>query len=309
MSLDPQVQALLDAMAQMPTPGYATLTAAELRAATSGPSPFAPGDAGVSSEDRVVTGPNGRLALRLYRPQAGGPLPMLLFFHGGGFVACGLDSHDNICRCLAARAGALVVSVDYALAPEAPFPAALEDAQFALDWLDSNAGAIGGDATRIALAGDSAGGNLAAALAQLARRNGPQLRHQLLLYPVLDCAEESDSYREFATGYFLTAEAMHWYRRQYLPNARDARDPRASPLRQNDLAGLPSATIITAEYDPLRDEGEAYAAQLKAAGIAVESRRWPGQIHGFASMLGALDAADAVLDFASKKLRAALTVP
>jgi acetyl esterase len=304
--LDPQAQGLLAALAQMPAPDFSTLTAAQWRAALSGPSMFAPGDAVAAIDNRSLPGPNGPLALRLYRPAVQGPLPVTLYFHGGGFVACGLDTHDNICRTLAARAGTLVVSVDYALAPEAPFPAAVEDALFALDWLDNNAAAIGGDATRIAVAGDSAGGNLAAVLAQLSRRNGPRLRHQLLLYPVTDCADESASYAEFASGYMLRAEEMRWYRRQYLPDARSALDPRASPLRQADLAGLAPATVITAECDPLRDEGEAYAAKLSAAGVAVEARRWPGQIHGFASMLGVIDAADAALSYGARRLRDAL---
>lgn len=305
--LDPQIQSLLTAMAGAPTPDYATLTAPQLRAAmAASPAMFAPGDEVADISARTIRGANGDLRLRLYRPRRDAILPAMLYFHGGGFVSCGLDTHDNICRTLAARAEALVVSVDYALAPEAPFPAAVEDALFALDWLDANAASIKVDATRIAVAGDSAGGNLAAVLAQLAHRNGTTLRHQLLLYPVTDCGGESQTYETFADGYFLTRDAMRWYRRQYVANARDALDPRASPLRSEYLAGAAPATIITAEFDPLRGEGEAYARKLESAGVTTDYRCWPGQIHGFASMLGLVDAADAALSFSAEKLRAAL---
>jgi acetyl esterase len=305
--LDPQIHALLAAMAGMPTPDYATLTAPQLRAAmAASPAMFAPGDAVAAISDRTIRGPNGDLRLRVYRSHGDAPaLPAVLYFHGGGFVTCGLDTHDNICRTLAARANALLVSVDYSLAPEAPFPAAVEDAQFALDWLDANAASIGADAARLAVAGDSAGGNLAAVVAQLARRNGPSLRHQLLLYPVTDCAGESATYETFADGWFLTRDAMRWYRRQYV-NARDALDPRASPLRGEQLAGVAPATIVTAGFDPLRGEGKAYARKLERAGVATDYRCWPGQVHGFASMLGVVDAADAVLDYGAARLRTAL---
>jgi acetyl esterase len=308
-NLDPQIAGLLAAMAQAPQPDYATLTAVQLRAAlAASPSPFAAGDEVAAIEDRTLRGPNGDLKIRLYRPlAAAGVLPLTLFFHGGGFVACGLDTHDNICRTLAARAGSLLVSVDYSLAPEAPFPAAVEDAQFALDWLDTHAASIGGDATRIAVAGDSAGGNLAAVLAQLARRDGPQLRHQLLLYPVTDCGGESDTYARFGAGYFLTREAMRWYRRQYVADPKTALDPRASPLRAETTAGVAPATIITAEFDPLHGEGAAYARKLEADGVAVAYRCWPGQVHGFASMLGIVDAAEAALSFGAARLREALS--
>ncbi|WP_084197111.1 alpha/beta hydrolase [Solimonas soli] len=307
-ALDAQIAGLLAAMAHVPQPDYTTLTAAQLRAAmAANPSPFAPGDEVAAISDRTLYGPNGDLRIRLYRPHGdAAALPMTLYFHGGGFVACGLDTHDNICRTLAARAGSLVVSVDYALAPEAPFPAAVEDAQFALDWLDANAASVGADATRLAVAGDSAGGNLAAVLAQLARRNGPQLRHQLLLYPVTDCAGESETYAAFGRGYFLSADAMRWYRRQYVADAKTALDPRASPLRAATVAGVAPATIVTAEFDPLRGEGEAYARKLEGDGVAVACRCWPGQVHGFASMLGVIDAADAALTFAAGQLRIAL---
>ena len=307
MTLDPHAQGMLQAMAALPQPDFSTLTAEQFRAST-GSAPFSPGDSVARTEDREIAGPGGVLRLRLYYPESAGPLPLTLFLHGGGFVACGLDSHDNVCRCLAVRAKTLVVSVDYRLAPEAPFPAATEDALAALAWLREHASGIGGDAQRIAVAGDSAGGNLAAVLAQQAKERGWALRHQLLLYPVTDCAGESASYEACGQGYFLTTEMMRWFRAQYVGKA-DAADPRASPLRARSFAGLPPATIITAEYDPLRDEGEAYALSLRLAGIPATLERWPGQIHGFISMLGLMPAAEPALDYASAALRSALAPP
>ncbi|HWY25227.1 MAG TPA: alpha/beta hydrolase [Nevskia sp.] len=307
MTLDPQVKAMLDAMAAMPAADYSTLEAAQYRAMMDGPSMFAPGDAVAQVENRGIPGPGGELRLRLYR-DAPGILPITLFFHGGGFVIGTLDTHDNICRCLAKRSGSLVISVDYRLAPEAPFPAAVKDACAALAWAHRNAREIGGDASRMAVAGDSAGGNLAAVAAQHWRDHGPALRHQLLLYPITDWRADTESYRSFAKGYFLSWEMMNWFTRQYLPDAKAADDLRASPLRSRDLSGLAPATVITAEYDPLRDEGEAYAHAMREAGVAVELHRWPGQVHGFASMLGAVSAADASLTTAALALRNAFLV-
>lgn len=308
MPLDPHVKTLLDAMAALPAPDFATLRAADYRAAlAANPAMFAPGDAVERIEDREIPGPAGTLRLRLYYPEAaaGEALPLTLFFHGGGFVLCSPETHDNICRCLAARARSLVVSVDYRLAPEAPFPAAVDDAIAALDWLRREGRALGGDPARIAVAGDSAGGNLAAVLAQQARSRGWPLRHQLLFYPITDCATESDSYRQFGAGYFLTAEMMRWYRRQYLSQADDGQDCRASPLRAEDFGGLPPATIITAEFDPLRDEGEAYALSLRLAGVPAGLHRAQGQIHGYVSMLGLVPAADEALSHGAAALHKA----
>jgi len=306
MSLDPHVQALLDAMAAQPPPDYARLAPADLRAAMAGgQAMFAPGDAVARIEEREIEGPGGPLRLRLYYPDTAGPLPLTLFFHGGGFVICGLDTHDNLCRCLAARAQTLVVSVDYRLAPEAPFPAAVDDAIAALDWLRQKAAEIGGDAGRIAVAGDSAGGNLAAVVAQHARAQGWPLRHQLLLYPITDCVGESASYAAYAEGYYLTAAMMRWFRGHYLPPGTPVDDARHSPLRQPEFRGLAPATIVTAEYDPLRDEGEAYALSLRLAGVPADLHRQAGQIHGYISMLGAIPAADETLHYAAAALRKA----
>ncbi|MEM5275460.1 alpha/beta hydrolase [Cupriavidus taiwanensis] len=314
MPLDPQARAMLDAMAAMPSPDFATLRAADYRAALAAMPGFAPGDAVAAQQDLSLDGPAGPLQARLYRPdepnQADGnaALPLVIYFHGGGFVLCGLDSHDNICRSLARRSGALVLSVDYRLAPEARFPAAADDAVAAVRWAAAHAAQLGADPTRLAVAGDSAGGNLAAVACQQLRGSGIALRHQLLLYPWLDCSDgaaASASYRDCAQGYFLGAAELDWYRAQYLATPADADDVRASPLRQRDLHGLPPATIITAEFDPLRDQGEAYGAALQRAGGSATVRRWPGQIHGFASMQGVMEAASHVLDAAAAALRQA----
>jgi len=307
MPLDPHAQALLTAMAAYPPLDFSRIQAADLRAMMAGGSAaFAPGDEVARIEERCIDGPGGPLRLRLYYPEGRGPWPLTVFFHGGGFVMCGLDSHDNLCRCLAARAGCLLVSVDYRLAPEAPFPAAVDDALAAFDWLRAHAAELDADPARLSVAGDSAGGNLAAVTAQYAHRQGHALCHQLLLYPITDFAAESASYRLFAENHYLTAAMLRWFRAQYLGAGADGADPRISPLRAKDFSGLAPATVFTAEYDPLRDEGEAYAQALQAAGVAVALQRVPGQIHGFISMLGVIPAANAALDHAGAVLRRAL---
>ncbi|MFP5306118.1 MAG: alpha/beta hydrolase [Gammaproteobacteria bacterium] len=305
MSLDPQALAVLQAMATQPAIDFARVTVAQLRAAMEAPGQFAPGDPVHAQADHEIPGPAGPLRVRIYTPRAAATLPLTLYFHGGGGALCTLDTHDNVCRCLAVRADCIVVSVDYRRAPEAPFPAAVDDALAALRWIAANAGRLGADASRLAVAGDSAGGTLAAVLAQQAPALGVALRHQLLLYPVTDWHFESASHRELAQ-LFPGSALMDWFRRQYLRSPEDADDPRASPLRAPTVSGAVSATVIVPEYDPLRDEGEAYAQRLREAGAAVELKRWPGQIHGFCSMLGALDAADAALSLAACALGAAL---
>ncbi|WP_042883099.1 alpha/beta hydrolase [Cupriavidus necator] len=308
MPLDPQARAVLDAMAAMPSPDFSTLRAADYRAALAAMPPFAPGDPIAAQQDLAIDGAAGPLPARLYRPDDGTSLPLVVYFHGGGFVVCGLDSHDNICRGLARRSGALVLSVDYRLAPEACFPAAADDAVAAVRWAAAHAAQLGADPARIAVAGDSAGGNLAAVACQQLRGSGIALQHQLLLYPYLDCTDAatgSASYRDCAAGYFLSAAELDWYRAQYLANPAHATDVRASPLYQRDLHGLPPATIITAEFDPLRDQGEAYGEALQRAGGNVTVRRWPGQFHGFISMQGVIDAASHALDAAAASLRQA----
>ncbi|MFS2068354.1 alpha/beta hydrolase [Pseudomonas sp. CT11-2] len=271
-----------------------------------GESPFSPGDEVRRIENLSIEGPGGQLGLRLYYPHAEGPLPITLYLHGGGFVFGSPQMHDNICRCLANRATSLVVSVDYRLAPEAKFPAAIDDGIAALNWITTNATSLGGDPSRIAIAGDSAGGNLATVIANIDAQNAaPTLSHQVLLYPVTDCRFDSPSYQTRGQDYFLTSEMMQWYWKQYLPDQSAANDPHASPLRATLSPTAAPATVITAEYDPLCDEGEAYAKALMAAGVTARLHRWKGQIHGFASMLGVIDAADGALSVAANALQLA----
>lgn len=309
MLLDPQAQAVADLFSQVPPPDFASLTVSQYRHFLAAfPAFAAQDDALASVENGTVGGADGPLNMRLYRPDVVGPLALTVYFHGGGFVSCGLDTHDNICRRLAAQTGSLIVSIDYRLAPEHPFPAGLNDAVAATRWLYANAATMGADASRIAVAGDSAGATLATVVAQQLHGKDLQICHQLLLYPATDSACNSPSQLEMTQTPMLTGQAMRWFWQQYLPDARSGLDPRASPLRQTALQGSPPATVITAEVDPLRDEGEAYAQALVKAGVCVTQRRWPGQFHGFASLLGTLDAADEVLAFSAGQLRQAFAL-
>ncbi len=306
MPLDPQAQAVADVLSQFPFPDFATLTASQYRSFLAAfPIPAPQDEAPESTEDGILEGADGPLKMRLYRPTGAGPLALTVYFHGGGFVSCGLDTHDNICSRLAAQTGSLVVSVDYRLAPEHPFPAGVNDAVAAVRWLHAHAVQLGVDGARIAVAGDSAGATLAAVVAQQLQGTEIAICHQLLLYPVADSACDSPSQLASEQMPILTRQAMRWFWRQYLPEGASGLDPRASLLRQSALQGLPAATVITAEVDPLRDEGEAYAQALVKAGVCVTQRRWLGQFHGFASLLGTLDAANQVLFFAAGQLRQA----
>ncbi len=296
MPIDPQIQILLDKGTGVPATH--TLSVADARvqyearvALMAPPAPVA------AVEQRSIGGPGGPLRLRIYRPHGNGPFPLLVFFHGSGFVLCSLDTHDGMCRNLCAGAGCVVVSVDYRLAPEHKFPAPLDDCVFATRWAAQHADDLSADGSRIALAGDSAGGNLAAAAAlRLRDEGGPALRGQLLIYPVTDYyTPGTPSYRENADGYGLTRDTMIWFWDHYLADAADATDPYASPLRAATVAQLPPALVVTAEFDPLRDEGEAYAAQLRAAGVVAPTSRWDGMNHGFFFWVGVVDKADAAM--------------
>lgn len=283
MAVDPRVKAFLDSpMAKHPP--HAEIGAVGLRAMlASYPAPVL---APPVHEARQITvpGAQGPLRVRLYYPSAARDLPLVVYFHGGGFVLCTLEMYDDSCRMLANYSGCVVASVDYRLAPETPFPGPLEDCYAALKNLAGRGPELGFDATRLAVAGDSAGGNLAAATALLARdRGGPALRYQGLVYPCVDPSCSSPSQKQFAEGYMLTRTGMLWYWEQYLQSPEDARNPTAAPALA-DLKGLPPASLITAEFDPLRDEGEAYADRLRAANVEVTGRRYLGMIHGFFSM-------------------------
>ena len=307
MPLDPQARMLLDQMQSMGTPPLHTMSVPEARQLMESMNVLiGAGEEVEHVEDREVPGPAGPIPARLYRPAGHGPLPLLVYFHGGGWVLGGLASHDNVCRSLANGAGCAVLAIDYRLAPEHRFPAAVDDCYEATVWAAANAAALGCDPKRIAVGGDSAGGNLAAVISQIARdRGAPALSFQLLVYPATDAAYDTASYRENATGYFLELDDMHWFYDHYLDGVADRSDPRASPLRARDLRGLPPALVITAEFDPLRDEGEAYAGRLREAGVPVTLHRYDGMIHGFFAMGPLLDQGKQAVAEAVAALRAA----
>ncbi|MBF6302188.1 alpha/beta hydrolase [Nocardia amamiensis] len=292
MPLTPQAKVIVDAAsAAFPGLGTEVLDATEARRLLADrPAPAVDPIPVADVRERWIPGPHGapEVRVRIYRPaSAATPAPIVIFCHGGGFVICSLDSHDQFCRVMANGTDAIVVSVDYRQAPEHRFPAAAEDAYAALRWVADHAESLGGDPACVVVAGDSAGGNLATVMALMARdRGGPRIARQLLLYPMLDPACATDSYRENAEGYFTTAAHLRWYWSQYL-DSHDGTDPYANPLCA-DLSGLPPAHIVTAEFDPLRDEGESYGQRLTQAGVAVEIHRYKGMFHGFMSMAGNL---------------------
>jgi acetyl esterase len=308
MPLDPDAQTLLDMVKEANRPAFETVTPAEARVAFMAARPvLAPEPMPVAElRDLAIPGAAGPIPGRLYRPSAGGALPALVFFHGGGWVVGNVESHDTVCRHLAVRAGCVVVSVDYRLAPEHKFPAAVDDCVTATEWVAANAASLGVDAKRLAVGGDSAGGNLAAVVSLVARDHGtPRLAYQLLIYPALDATMAQPSIARFAEGYLLTRATMRWFYDQYLRTPADAADWRVSPLAAPDLGGVAPALVLTAGYDPLCDEGDAYAARLAAAGVAVTHRRVAEQIHGFAMNGKIIRAADAALDESAAALKQA----
>jgi acetyl esterase len=251
-----------------------------------------------------IPGPAGGIPVRIYRHAASPPAPTLVFYHGGGWVLGTLDSIDPVCRALARRADCVVVSVDYRLAPRHPFPAPLDDAYAALEWVAEYAGSVGGDPDRVAVGGTSAGGNLAAATALRAREfDGPDVAAQALCYPITDFAFDTDSYDDHGDGPLLTEADMRWFWDHYLRSPVDGHNPFASPLRADSLAELPPAVVATAGHDPLRDEGAAYATRLDDAGVDVDHRHYPELAHGFLSLTADVDAADAAMDEVAASLR------
>jgi acetyl esterase len=259
-----------------------------------------------SVTEQQIPGPNGPIPVRVYRPAGDSPKPVVVYYHGGGWVLGSLETHDGTCRRLADGADAVVVSVDYRMGPEDRFPAAVDDSYAALQWVTVNAAELGADPTRLAVAGDSAGGNLAAVMSQLARDGGPAIRFQLLIYPVTDHEFTSVSMEENAEGYYLTRDAMRWFYDHYLNDPAEGDDPRVSPLRNADLSGLPPAFVLTAEYDPLRDQGIAYADALRGAGNTVAMTMYEGLFHGFFSMFDFIDAGKAAFDDAIAAVVAAV---
>jgi len=265
--------------------------------------------AGVTAIERTLDGPGGPLQLRIYTPaNLARPAPALLYLHGGGFVIGDLDTHDAPCAYLAHESGCVVLSLAYRLAPEHPFPAAVDDALAGFRWLADHADALGLDPARLAIGGDSAGGNLSAVVAQVATREAWTVRpaFQLLLYPATDMRREHDSHREFAVGYFLSAATITWFLGHYLRGDADLTDPRASPLLAPDLSGLPPAYVAVAGFDPLRDEGCAYAGRMLEAGVTVQLDCHDALVHGYISLGAGIEAAAAALDAAARALRLAL---
>jgi len=308
MALHPQCKAFIDLLASAGGKPLEQLPVDEARLMSAGLRDFGgPEEPVAEVQNRTVPGPAGPIAVRMYRPVAKETLPVLIYFHGGGFVICSLDTHDGECRRLANASGCAVISVDYRLAPENKYPAAAEDAYAATRYIAENAAEFGIDPQRIAVGGDSAGGNLSTVVALLSRdRGGPLLKFQLLIYPLVDFADNSPSMQQYAKDYFLTRESMDWFTDCYLLSQETTRDPMASPLNAKDVRGLPPAMILTAEYDPLRDQGEAYARKLQSAGVAVELKRYDGMIHAFFSFPGVIDTASVALADAASALRRAL---
>lgn len=305
MPLDADAAAVLNAIKEAGMPEPMSMPAAQFRALSKEAAVKIPPTPLKRTEELTVDGAAGSLKARLYADREGAERPLLVYFHGGGWVICDLDSHDETCRRLAKESGWTVLSIDYRLAPEAKYPAAFEDCYAATVWAARNAAALGADPARIAVGGDSAGGNLAAAVALAARdRSGPKLIHQLLIYPVTDHAFETESYKVNGEEYFLTTAMMRWFWDQYLAGPADGEAPYASPLRAKDLSGLPPATVATAEFDPLRDEGEALAARLRAANPKSELKRFAGVFHGFASFFGMVAKADECIRYLAGRLNA-----
>lgn len=306
MPVDPQIEAMLAAMPEWPGVRHVPLDVLRQSVRESSIAIPPAADAIVAHiEDRMIQGPGGPLGIRLYTPQDTGPFPVTVFMHGGGFVVGDLDTQDMVARALCAWGETILVSVDYRLAPEHPFPAAPNDAFAALEWVSANAGSFGGDPARVALAGDSAGGILAAAAALRARdAGGPAVRALVNIYGSCNFpSDDTPSSREFADGPILRKDDVDWFWEQYLTSNDQCDDPQASPLRAASHAGLPPAFVGTAECDPSRDDAERFAAKLADAGVAVEAKRYPGMVHGFASWVGFLPGARDVLTDAGAFLK------
>jgi acetyl esterase len=309
VQLDPQMKAVLDQAAAAGGKPFHQMTPTEARQAMD--ALFAafrgtPVNVG-KVEDRKISGPAGQIPLRIYSSAGSGPFGGLVYFHGGGWVIGNIETHDATCRQLTAGAGCVTISVDYRLAPEHKFPAGPEDCYAATKWVADNARSLNIDPNRIAVGGDSAGGNLAAAVALMARERGtPKLAFQLLIYPATDCADDTPSHREFTQdGYILSRADMEWFWGHYLgPN--DRKNSIASPALAKSFANLPPAFVVTAEVDPLRDEGEAYAEALRKAGVNVKLKRYNGVCHGFFGMAAVIDKGRQAVDDSCAELRSAI---
>ena len=305
MPLDPQVEKVLKQAEELGLPPYQDLSPTEARKQMlSLAPPVEPLLSVKRVEDRNIPGPGGDIPIRLYYPEGDAPFPVMVYFHGGGWVIGNLDTHHAFCHALAKTSNCLVVSVDYRLAPEHRHPAAIADAYAATNWVADNPEAIQADPGRFAVAGDSAGGHLAAVVSLMARdRKGPRIDLQILIYPITDCRFDTPSYIENGEGYNLTRDLMKWFWNHYINDESKADDPYVSPLRAKDLSGLPRALILTAGYDPLRDEGEAYCKKLQAARVNATLLQYPGMIHAFIRMTAQLDKANEALDEISATLK------
>lgn len=305
--IDPKIIALLQEMQQQGVPPVQSMKPHEARRTRNPTLEHLNGSSETVAkiENLNIPGPGGDLPIRVYTPEGKHPFPVLVYFHGGGYVIGNLDTHDGPCRALANRTPCIVLSVDYRLAPENRFPAAVDDAYAAVSWATDNAAVIGADAGRMAVAGDSAGGNLAAVVCLLAKINSyPDLKYQILIYPITDLSNvDNGSYREHAAGYMLTREAMIYYRDHYLGMGGDQKDPYASPLLADDLSGLPPALVIAAEFDILKDEGKAYADRLKNAGVPVIYSLYPDMIHAFFNLGGVTGRARDAIDEIARELQ------
>lgn len=313
MPLDPQAKAILDFLGITTLPGVETMTPPaarersriflEMRKQMGGVEPIH------EVRDLKIPGPDGDIPARLFAPDIHRPAPALIYLHGGGWVLGDVEAYDPLCRALAKRAECVVVSVDYRLAPEAKFPAAVKDCYAAAEWVANHAGDLGIDSDRIAVGGDSAGGNLATVICHEARdRGGPMLVYQVLIYPATDMRMTAPSIEENAEGPVLTKASMVWFMGHYLRSEQDKLNPLASPLLASDFSRLPPAFILTAECDPLRDEAEDYAGRLSAAGVRAEMKRYAGMPHGFFSFGAALEGAKHALEDVSARLRQAFSV-
>lgn len=308
MELHPQIQQVLEWVRKAGYPDYSEMNPAEARAVfeKGAPTLDAKPEKMFRVENTKFAGPASDVPLRIYTPEeSSAPLPVVLWIHGGGFVIGGLNSYDGVCRAMAKQTGAILVSVDYRLAPEHPHPAAVEDSFAALQWVAANAATFGGDPNRIAVAGDSAGGNLAAVCAILARdHGGPKLARQILVYPATAADSESESHHLFAEGYLLTRRSILWFGKHHSGGQDHSGDFRYAPLIAKDLSGLAPALVIVAGFDPLRDEGIAYAHRLKDAGNPVDLLAFDGMVHGFFSLSGYVDAGKVAVSEVAKSLRA-----
>jgi acetyl esterase len=309
--LDPQVEEMLEMMEAENVPAIQALSTSGARALLrdlfirDNKAEILPDD--VSMEDMTIPGPESEIPIRIYRPDGEGPHPALLYIHGGGWVIGGLDEYDDVCAKLASHAGCVVVSVDYRLAPEHPFPAAVEDSYAAALWLGQHTDLLNADPDRLVIGGDSAGGNLTAATTLMIRdHGGPAFAHQLLIYPAVNSPEltQYESYEENGEGYFLEYESMQWFYERYIQDPTETRNEYAFPILARDLSDLPPATVITGGFDPLRDEGIEYAERLEDAGVPVDHQHYEGMIHGFVNLSEEVDVGQEAIEHLADQVEA-----